>query len=114
MSEHACSMCDSRATRGLPVISQPWGDVHFPWRRWLRKLYNAPPRFTVHESEDEHLLCELHFRLAEQLADNEVAERRGTQARLNGSEFMRIHVFNLRILDESRRAEKFALGKVAE
>jgi hypothetical protein len=91
-------------------MDQPWGDLNLPWRRWQRKLYNAPPRFTVMEHGSEKL-CELHYRLVEQLADNEVAERRGEQARLNGREFMKVHTFNLRIIDEARSTEDAALGR---
>lgn len=108
MSEQQCNLCASAATHGTPVIDQPWVDK-LPVIRWLRKLYNAAPRFTV-VVRGEPAFCELHFRLAEQLADNDVAERRYVQAQLNASEFFKVYKFNHQLVESAKEAERLVLA----
>ena len=109
---HPCIICNDKATRRAPVIDRPWVDK-LPVLRWLRKLYNAPPRHTV-VTRGPKIFCLTHFALAEQMADNEVSERRYAQAVLNGREFSKVHLFNRGLVDSVRWADRATLAQIRE
>lgn len=103
-SVEPCLICEEKATKQSPTIDRPWIDK-LPVIKWLRKLYNAPTRHTV-VMRGPKTLCTMHFGLAEQMADNEVAERRHTQALLNGREALKVHEFNRGLIDALTSLER--------
>jgi len=102
-SSSSCLVCGDKATHRAPSVDRPWVDK-LPIIRWLRKLYIAPPRWTV-VTRGKRKLCALHFSLAEQMADNQVNERRYTQAQLNGREFMQVYTFNRQLEERIKDME---------
>lgn len=107
-----CALCGERATHRSPFVDQPTTDK-WPLISWLRCLYNAPPRWTV-VMRGKKKFCALHFSLARQLADNDVAERRYTQAQINGQEFLKVYAFNRSVVEETTKADAHLHYRIAQ